>query len=236
MSWTRKVMVVGGVVACLCISAQAAQTQLTLPELNYNITGFTHGYAYDPLFPGDQTWNGVTFTLVEEPAAGCNIWLASLSNSGSLDIPVNVFGTTKVYTLINSAYGTYGATNGKVEFYGSDGGYYEVFLVQGTNIRDHHNNGYNNTIDGSTAVEAFYDTAAGVRLDMQIYTLPSTFADETLETIRIYSPDSTSGTGIPFIAAATVETTSTTVPVPGAMALVVLGVGAVAGLRRRSAL
>ena len=45
-------------------------------------------------------------------------------------VPVGVFGVTSAYTLINSAFGVFGANNGSVEFFGTSA-YYKVDLIQG---------------------------------------------------------------------------------------------------------
>ncbi|MBI2524519.1 MAG: hypothetical protein HYV93_00920 [Candidatus Rokubacteria bacterium] len=105
-------------------------TQLTLPALNVRIQTWTGGGAYDPIFPSTQTWNGVPFTFAED-ASGNQVWM------GNMDVPVNVFGATKAYTIMNSAFGAFGSVNGSIEFFGSGDGYYEMDLTQGINIRDH---------------------------------------------------------------------------------------------------
>jgi MYXO-CTERM domain-containing protein len=223
--------------ASLCVTAHADYTELTLPDLNADIRTWTNGSVYNSLFPGDVTWNGVPFTLAED-GAGNTAWMKDDTAPESLDITVDVFGVTDAYTIINSAWGSYGTTDGYVEFFGSDGAYYSAPLVQGTNLRDHNNGGFNNTIDGVNAVTAFDGGAA--RLDMQLYTLPATFADETLETIR-FTSGATSGSGVPFIAAATVETAGEpepepAIPAPGALLLTALGAGLLGAWRQRRTL
>lgn len=218
----------------LCLSAQAGYTELTLPDLNLDIRTLTDGATYNPLFPGDQTFNGVPFTLAED-ADDDTAWWRSDAAVASLDIPVNVFGVTKAYTIINTAWGSFGTTDGTVEFFGSGGGYYAVALVQGTNIRDHYDGSFVNTIDGVTAVSAFNVGSGRARLDMQIYTLPSQFAGEVLTSIR-FTSGAEFDSGVPFIAAATVEAPNGVIPAPGAIVLGMLGTGLVGWMRRRRAL
>ena len=61
-------------------------------------------------------------------------------------MPVNIANPTTVYTLINSIWGVYGDTVGAVEFKATGGLDYTVKLVEGQDIRDHNNDGFNNTI------------------------------------------------------------------------------------------
>ncbi len=95
-------------------------------------------------------------------------------------MPVNVPNPTTVYTLIESLWGVYGDTVGAVEFKATGGLDYTVNLVEGQDIRDNNNDGYNNTI-GLGALGGVYLGSASfgggqVRLDEQAFTLPSSFA------------------------------------------------------------
>ena len=211
--------------AAASLSQAATYSTLTLPTLNADIRGWTDGSTYTPLFPGTQTWNGVPFDLAVN-ASGNTVFM-----EGVLDISVNVFGATQAYTLINSAFGSYGSLNGSVEFFGTNGAYYEVDLVQGVNVRDHYDGFFNNTIDGVNAIAAFNVGAGRARLDEQIFNLPSMFSSETLQTIRFTGLDA-GASGQPFIAAATVSVAA--VPEPETYALMLAGLGVVgASLRRQ---
>lgn len=172
-----------------------------LPVLNTDISTWTGGSIYNTLFPGRHTWNGVPFIL-ENRLKYAN---AKVFAEGTLTIPVNVRGVAKVYSIINSAWGEFGATIGKIEFVGSGTAYYKVDLIEGINVRDHYNGNFNNIIDGIHAVPAFIPGPGEGRLDMQIYTLPSSFARETLKEIVFTGYESPDYSGAPFIAAVTVE-------------------------------
>jgi hypothetical protein len=197
------------------VSARAdTYTTLTLPTLNADLRTSLGGAAYVPLFPGVHNWTGVPFQLSASPAGNTSFI------DGVLNIPVGVFGVTSAYTLINSAFGSLGANNGSVEFFGTTA-YHKVDLVQGQNIRDHLNNVFNNVINGVSAVPAFVDGWA--RLDQQIFNLPVAFASQTLTSMRFTGLNLGNPGGIAFITAATVAAAA---PVPEpASALLLLGGG-----------
>lgn len=208
------------------VSARADTfTTLTLPALNADLRASLGGSAYVPLFPSVQTWSGVPFALAASPAGHTSFI------DGVLDIPVGVFGVTSAYTLINSAFGVFGANNGSVEFFGTSA-YYKVDLIQGQNIRDHLNNVFNNVIDGVSAVPAFVDGWA--RLDQQIYNLPAAFASQQLVSIRFTGLNLGNPGGIAFINAATVAV-ATPVPEPAAALLLLSGGVALLAWGRRAA-
>lgn len=190
-------------------------------HLNDTIVSWSDGGSYAPLFPGTSSWNGIDFQL-QEDMWGLNV----VHNPGSADIDVNVTGATAVYTLMNTAWGSYGSVNGKLEFFGSGGAYHSMDLTQGINIRDHFNGGFNNIIDGVNAVSAF-TSPGGARLDMQIFFLPVAFQAQTLTSVRFLSWGG-SPSGSPFMAGMTVVST------PEPQTLLLLGI-ALAGLgwRRR---
>ena len=211
--------------------ALADYTTLTLPTVNADIRTWTSGSNYNSLFPSNQTWNGVPFSLALN--GGYDVFYPVAGQPSTLQIPVNVFGVTNAYTIINSSWGAYGVTIGKIEFFGSDGAYYSMNLVEGTNVRDHYTGGYNNVIDNINAISAFTG-ATGAILDMQLYSLPATFSDEYLNYILFTSNvlGQSSG-GNPFIAAATVSAESQNqVPEPTTMLLLGLGLVGLAGVRR----
>ena len=216
--------------------AQAATfTTLTLPTLNLDIRTLSDGTRYNPLFPGTSTFNGVPFQFAVDGSGNTAFQNDGLNtpSSGVLDIPVGVFGVTQAYTIINSRFGRVGALpNGSVSFIGSVDTV-TVNLIQGSNIRDHFNGMFNNTIDGVNAVGAFNPGAGAneARLDEQIFNLPVVFAGQTLTTIRFTGLD-LGADGLPFIAAATVGIAAA-VPEPETYVLMLAGLGVIGWAQRR---
>ncbi len=193
-------------------SAFESATSLT----NANLQTYANGGDY-PSAPAMLSVGGVDFALVPEGSAAPSLGILQTGASGtSFDIPVNIAGATVLNTLINSAYGTAGDTVGTVEVKGTNGADAVFELVEGTNIRDYNNGGYNNTIATGTPSASFGN--GQVRLDMQTFTLPSAFATARITDI-ILTSSGADPQGEPFLAAATVTTAS------GPAQLVLLGSG-----------
>ena len=127
-------------------------------------------------------------------------------------------GATTLDTLINSTYGVAGDTVGTVEVKGTGGLVATFNLVEGTNIRDYNNDGYEDTVAAGTSSATFGN--GQVRLDMQTFALPAAFATATITDIILTSEGGTPQ-GNPFLAAATVATKS------GPSQIVLLGAGVV---------
>jgi hypothetical protein len=205
-------------------------TTLTLPTLNTNISASTwaDGATYNSIFPGSYNWHGVPFILEDRNPGDNKVFYESPGYGFySLTIPANVYGVTKAYTIINTARGSIGSIVGEVKFYGTGSAYYQMDLTEGINVRDHYRGYYNNVIDNINALPAVDNGSWRAGLDMQIYTLPSVFATETLQYI-VFTGYGYGDAGEPFIAAATVSSA----PLPGAVWLMGSGLVGLSGLRR----
>jgi uncharacterized membrane protein len=182
----------------------AVTSQVNLdPEVNANLQSYTNGGLYPS---GGTTLNvgGVSFTLAHYPGGGTGVLqtgAGSPTSPFSIDIPVSFSNPRTVYTLINSAWGRYGYLDGSVEFFGTNGAYAKFDLVQGTNVRDHNNDGFNNTIADGTPSVGF--GGGQVRFDRQTFVLPSSFTGATLTDVRLNGYGNFP-LGQPFLAAVTV--------------------------------
>ncbi len=193
-------------------SAFESGTSLT----NANLRSYSNGGDY-PAAPTTLSVGGVDFALIPDGTTASSVGILQTGPSGSsFDIPVNIAGGTVLSTLINSAYGIAGDTVGTVEVKGTGGADATFSLVEGTNIRDHNNDGYENSIAPGTPSASFGN--GQVRLDMQTFTLPAAFATARITDIILTSSGGVPQ-GEPFLAAATVTTSS------GPAQLVLLGRG-----------
>ena len=162
---------------------------------------------------GDVILASIPFSI---PTGGNNMWSSSYSdpNPHQIDISVGVSGVSKVYTLINSAWGQ-DVSKGSfaaIEFYGSDGAFLGKDLYGNADIRDYYSGNWTNSINGTTTINVFKTSNGQFRLDMQTIDLPDDFLSQTLETIRVID---TGGQNIQriFLAGITVESVAPAEPV-----------------------
>ena len=209
-----KTAVVAAIVyACASSLAHAASTTpIDLSSLvNTDITAYTGGNDY-PQNGGALTVAGVNFSLaVSGPQSHTSI--IQTSGTQTYSIPVNRTGVTVAYTLINSSWGICGTNVGEVDFVGTHTTY-TYTLTESTNIRDHYNGLYCNTVSAVAGSALFVND----RLDMQQINLPGGFASDTLLRIDLKSNGAGLG-GQPFLAAIVADG----VPVPPATAPVLRG-------------
>src|ERR1035437_9755761 len=104
------------------VNAAYLPVPIAIGSLNQNITTWTNGVVYNAM-SGSPTLGGVPFTFQASATGMDVVWGTSISvfsttsgtvYSNSVTLNTNLYGATKVYTLINTAWGTAGRTVGSV--------------------------------------------------------------------------------------------------------------------------
>jgi hypothetical protein len=205
------------------------------PYVNANLQTYTGGTNY-PLGGTMLNVGGVQFLLANYPGGGTGVVQtgpASLSSPSTFDIPVNIPSAYSVAFLVNSAFGQLGYLDGFIAFSLSTG-LEELEFIQGQTIRDHFNDGFNNTITEVFATANFGPD----RLDCQRLVFPGPLSGGTITDIR-FGGYGNNPTGQPFLAAITVGTTPIPPGVPEPSPLILgcvgglIGAGALFWRRRR---
>jgi hypothetical protein len=196
------------------------------PYANARIQNYQPSAAAYP--EGEVVLGGIPFNI--QTVGGNNAWNAEVVSGPYphiLDIPLNIPNATEVDTLINTFYGQPGPTSYiTLEFFGSGGAYFRKDLIGDVDVRDHFFAFWTNTINGTTTTNVF-TTGGGFlqesRLDKQQIILPAAFAGQSLDEFRLTS---TGGVLISdaSIQGLTVVTNSPTVPEPGSLILMAVGV------------
>jgi hypothetical protein len=146
----------------------------------------------------------VSFSIPVGLGATCpptyNFWDSDIAQGQPLVVTTAVAKPVAVYTLMNAYHPYSGSLIGSIEFIGSNGALDVQPIVAGTNIRDFYQGDYANSINGTTAQNAF--TAQNVQggggtgnvttgdtgtyvIDEQKFTLPAAFQTQTLTRIII---------------------------------------------------
>lgn len=172
------------------IPLPAAQLNVHLQDAASAFVGqdpdsFSGGISYHAT--GTITLGGVPFSIPDAGLNGWNSQKAAGPNPRSITIPVNLSGITEIDTLITTYYGQPGPALATIEFFGTNGACYEKDLIGGVDVRDYNNDGFTNTINGTTTTQVltWQDFGNGQRLDKQQYRLPSSFNNQTLTSIRL---------------------------------------------------
>ncbi|MBL9120199.1 MAG: hypothetical protein JNL80_09830 [Phycisphaerae bacterium] len=187
-----------------CVFADFVAVDLSA-KINADIRSYTGGISY-PLGGQTLSFGSVPFTLGLLNGSTTTLGAVQLPGNGQPTVhsfPVNIAGATRLYTLINSTWGVYGVTNGKIEVFGTNGAYASFSLVQGFNIRDHYQGNFQNIINDSTVVSTGY--ASGARLDRQVLELPAAFDGQVVTELR-FQGTGLNPSGAAFLAGATFET------------------------------
>jgi hypothetical protein len=225
-------------VLALCagrVAAAPIETPIDISGLvNANIQTYTGGTNY-PLGPTSITVGSIPFNVAGFAGGGTGI-IQTPTGDSSFTISVGIANVTTVFALVNSAFGTSGDTVGSLVFTDSASHTFTDPLVEGANIRDHFNDGFNNSATGIFATACFPSSCVADRFDAYQITLPASFAGNTLVSIMFNGSNAGNPQGQPFLAALTAETPGTSaVPLPAALPLFATGLGALGllGWRRK---
>lgn len=205
-------------------ASQAAVSTVALTGTDTDITTYTDGSAYLPLFDGNiHNLGGVDFTFNN----GGN----NAINGGPVTISTNIADASTVYTLVNSAWGSNGSVAGSITFNGSLGASYTVQYVEGVNVRDHYYGDFNNVTTSPTVTQAVFGNPnpGNAHLDMQTILLPSAFNNQVLTSIVFDSSNGGYPTGQAFLAGVSVSA----VPEPSIALMMLIGLCLTAPIIRR---
>jgi uncharacterized repeat protein (TIGR02543 family) len=140
---------------------------------------------------GSVTLGGIPFNIATNAAGfqAWNGWTASGGENGTVSItmPVNDYGATDVYTLINTYWGTPSGPYTTLVFTGSGGATYTDQLFLDSDIRGWCCVG---SINGTSTTNVYSEASSPINgaqgfLDMQHIVLPPVFATQTLTSIQV---------------------------------------------------
>lgn len=145
-------------------------------------------------------------------------------------------GQTTFYALLNNYFGTYGLDEYDITISTVQGPSVTYQSIGGVDTRDFNANVFTNTLASTTL--PWFDNGVGQRLDLRQFTLPTSFAADTISGFTITqngNNDVALFSGLTFSTlAGIVPTNPVATPEPASLALVSAGLLGLLGLRRRS--
>lgn len=216
------------------ISSQAnADLETYVNPNNYPSGGTQLTVAGVPFGLAELNNNPNTLGIVQSPDGSASGAGVSGPFNFTFSVPTGTQAQT-LYCLINSLWGSAGVNVGSVVVTGTLGETATLTLTEGVNIRDHNNDGWENTVSDPTVVPTYFSSGAPTtsanaqeRLDRQELVLPSTFAGDTIASISFQGNAQGFGYGDAFLAGITLG------PVPEPSALALLAAAAVSLVIRR---
>jgi hypothetical protein len=208
--------------------AFASDISISIESLtNADIRTYTGGANY-PVAPTSISVATIPFGLVTDQGAANTLGVIQTpGGSSTFTINTSVVDPTTIYTLMNSAFGASGANIGSIEFKGSGGSDALFQIVEGNNIRDHFNDGFNNVASNivpNAFLSGSQNSSGPDRLDMQTFVLPASFSSDTLTQIIFSGSNAGNPQGEAFLAAVTASTAQN-VPVPEPASATLVGIG-----------
>ena len=149
--------------------------------------------------------------------------------------PVTLNGDAVVNALINSGYGITGV-NGTITFTNSASATDAFSLVGSQTIRDYNNGSYQNALQGyntnssygNVTTQNWWNNGGSQRLDAQTFVLPSSWNGTSLDSMTITNPTTAVTTNDILLSAVQVNDQTPSVPEPGTLPLLLIGLGGVA--------
>jgi hypothetical protein len=191
-------------------------------------TGGGFSFPGDPGYPsGNVTLGGVPFTI---PTRGNNAYSSEVatgngSGTATLIIPVNVADVDMVHTLINTIWGQSGPNSYlSLTFNGTGGATYTDNLVGNINVRDYNDDGFTDTINGTSTINVVSLEGGQHRLDEQNIVLPASFQDQILTSITL-TDSGNENFQRAILAGLTVQSAVSSVPEPSTLLTSVIGAG-----------
>ena len=252
-----KILSAGMAIAALAVTSpvQAQYTEVSIgSQANDDLDTYSPSPGIYPSGGGQLTVAGVpfgtaeldntpnTFGIVQSPSPNVLSTGAGGPFNFSFSVPTGTQAQA-LYCLMDSVWGADGENVGSVIVTGTRGETATLTLTEGVNIRDCHNDGFENNISDPTVVSTYFangvttpSTDAVMRLDCQELLLPSTFDGDTIASIDFQGTAQAYG-GDAFIAGMTLGP----VPEPSVSALLAVGIAALViyrlkrqGLNRKS--
>lgn len=179
---------------------------------------------------------GIPIDIAEYPGGSGveGTWLSNGAAGNSLTVDLtsyNISGQASFYALLNNYYGTPGANEYNITINTTTGGSVTYQSIGGLDTRDYNQNAAttNNIADTTTA---WFDNGIGQRFDVREFTLPVSFASQTISSFvitQVQPGDNALFSGLTFSSEAAVDF----VPEPPDLALFGLAIAGIACRRRR---